>query len=217
MAANTITASGSTSLYSHTTVIVAKGVPDICIRSLKIPQLYLRLPCPEDAPALLGLFTDRLNVQYDKSCSGLDTPEAIASLITQWRDIAPPLERTNVVVVLDGVVIGTGGLGWIGQRSSDGKWIGDAGMMITPAQRGKGYAYEALRMILDHGYRVLIMDEIHVSCVDKNDAFKSLMNVKFGFLAAPCQDKFGNNWIWRITRETWMQSRHAAQVQDREQ
>lgn len=102
------------------------------------------------------------------------------------------------MVVLDGLVIGTGGLGWIGQRSSDGKWIGDAGMMITPAQRGKGYAYEALRMILDYGYRVLIMDEIHVSCVDKNDAFKSLMNVKFGFSAAPCQDKFGNNWIWRI-------------------
>lgn len=152
-----------------------------------------------------------MNVQYDKSCSGLDNPEAVTSLITNWRDIAPPLERTNVVLVLDGIVIGTGGLGWIGQRRSDGKWIGDAGVMITPAQRGKGYAYEALCMIIDHGFRVLGMDEIHVSCVDANTAFKSLMNVKFGFAAVPCEDKFGNNWIWRITREAWMQTPHAAE------
>jgi RimJ/RimL family protein N-acetyltransferase len=113
------------------------------------------------------------------------------------------------VVVLNKRVIGTAGLGWIG-RSVDGKMIGDAGIMLDSDFRGKGYAYEVLRIIIDHGFRVLEMDEIHIATRDANVAMKGLMNSKLRFLASPINDqKFGNEWIWRITRDQWYASAHS--------
>ena len=196
-------------LYHHVTDFYSTNGPSFSINSTKIPALELRVPVNSDAQALLRILSDPSNVQYDKSCDGLDTPEAINALITQWRTFGRPLKRANAVVVINGNTIGTGGLGWIGKRTSDGKMIGDAGILLDTSARGKGYAYEALRIIIDHGFRVLGMDEIHIACVDANVAMKGLMNVKMGFQAFPIQDKqFGNEWIWRISREQWYESPH---------
>jgi RimJ/RimL family protein N-acetyltransferase len=142
--------------------------------------------------------------------------EAIDELIAQWRNIYITLilRRANIVVTVNEHIVGTGGLGWIGLMKSDGKLIGDAGIMLDPDWRGKGYAYETLCMVIDHGFRTLCMEEIHLACVDANSAFKGLMNTRFGFEAAPIQDKmFGNEWIWRIKRNDWYVSRHCAEGQ----
>ncbi|KAL9095470.1 MAG: hypothetical protein Q9165_002341 [Trypethelium subeluteriae] len=196
--------------YTHVTDFHNKDGPSFHASSTRIPQLALRLPVANDAAALLRIFTDRRNVQYDKSCDGLDTSEAIDALINQWRTFGEPLERANVVVVINGETVGTGGLGWIGKRKSDGKMIGDAGILLDSEFRGKGFAYEALRIVIDHGFRVLGMDEIHIACVDANTAMKGLMSSKLRFEAVPIQDKqFGNEWIWRITRDQWYQSPHS--------
>ncbi|CAN9199402.1 unnamed protein product [Alternaria alternata] len=80
-----------------------------------------------DAAALLRLFSDYRNIQYDKSCTGLDSADAIDHLIKQWQVVNLPLQRVNIVVVIDGKTVGTGGLGWIGRRKTDGKLIGDPG------------------------------------------------------------------------------------------
>ncbi|KAF1840312.1 acyl-CoA N-acyltransferase [Cucurbitaria berberidis CBS 394.84] len=212
-----LSSSGSTTIYTHSTDLASRGKSNLHIASLKFPELQLRLPVEDDAAALLRLFTDHRNIQYDKSCSGLDTPTAISALIKQWLDVSQPLKRANIVVVVEGKTVGTGGLGWIGRRKSDGKLIGDAGMMLDSDLRRKGYAYEALCMVIDHGFRVLGMDEVHVSCVDANVAFKGMMNVKFGFGAQPIQDKmFGNEWIWRVTREMWCASEHSDEGRERD-
>ncbi|KAF2110240.1 acyl-CoA N-acyltransferase [Lophiotrema nucula] len=196
--------------YTHTTNLSTKGHAHLQMSSLRFPQLELRLPVADDAEALLHLFSDSRNVQYDKSCDGLDSAFAIDGLINQWQDVGHPLERANVVIVVDGELVGTGGIGWIGHRKSDNILYGDAGIMIDTDYRGKGYAYEALCMIIDHGFRVLGMEEVHVACVDANRALKGLMNVKLGFEATPTQDQlFGNEWIWRITKEMWHKSRHS--------
>jgi RimJ/RimL family protein N-acetyltransferase len=202
--------SGSTSFYTHTNVLSTGDQPSLNMASLVFPELQFRLPSADDAAALLRFFTDQRNVQFDKSCAGLDNASAISDLISQWRNITLPLERANIVVTIDGEVIGTGGLGWIGRRKSDGRLVGDAGIMLDADYRGKGYAYEALCVIIDHGFRVLGMEEIHLACVDANTAFKGLMSGKFGFEAKPIQDKmFGNEWIWRIKRENWVGTRHS--------
>lgn len=211
-----LTSSSSTTFYTHSTNLSHRGHSSLHIASLKFPQLQLRLPVPDDATALLRLFTDHRNIQYDKSCKELDNPSAINFLIKKWQDVGHPLERANCVVVVDGKTVGTGGLGWIGRRKTDDKLVGDAGMMLDSDVRGKGYAYEALCMVIDHGFRVLSMEEVHVSCVDANVAFKALMNVKFGFEPKPIQDKlFGNEWIWRITSEMWCTSAHSAEGREK--
>ncbi|KAI4938018.1 hypothetical protein J4E85_000457 [Alternaria conjuncta] len=213
-----LTATGSTTFYTHSTNLPPNDASSLRITSLMFPQLYLRLPHMDDAAALLQLFTDYRNVQYDKSCAGLDNADAIAILIKQWQVVDIPLQRVNIVVVVEGKTVGTGGLGWIGRRKSDGKLIGDAGLMLDTYYRGSGYGYESLCMVIDHGFAVLGMHEVHIACVDANAAFKGLMNKKFGFQAERIEDKmFGNEWIWRITKEAWEESTHSARGRDQVQ
>ncbi|KAH6881732.1 hypothetical protein BKA58DRAFT_372074 [Alternaria rosae] len=211
-------AAGSTIFYTHSSNLASGGESSLYITSLTCPQLQLRLPSIHDTAALLRIFTDHRNVQYDKSCAGLDSVDAIVNLIKQWQIVDLPLQRANIVIVVDGKTVGTGGLGWVGRRKTDGKLIGDAGLMLDTYYRGSGYGYESLRMVIDHGFAVLGMDEIHIACVDANTAFKGLMNKKFGFPAEVIEDKlFGNEWIWRITKEAWEDSTHSAQGRGRGQ
>lgn len=213
-----LVATSCTTFYTHSTNLSSEGESTLRIKSLTFPQLNLRLPNTNDAAALLRLFTDYRNVQYDESCAGLDSGDAIENLIKQWQVIDLPLQRANIVIEIDGKTVGTGGLGWVGRRKTDGKLIGDAGLMLDTYYRGSGYGYESLRMVIDHGFAVLGMDEIHIACVDANTAFKKLMNKKFGFPAEGIQDKlFGNEWIWRITKEAWEDSTHSAQGRGRGQ
>jgi RimJ/RimL family protein N-acetyltransferase len=196
--------------YWHEIDLHIPEAPRLYIQSKKVPHLQLRLVTPEDAEILLRLFTDQRNVQYDKSCASLDTMAAIEALIQQWSSFTQPIERANLVVVVDGRVIGTGGLGWIG-TDPHGRRVGHAGIMLDSEFRGKGYAYEALRIVIDFGLRVLDLDEVQVSTRDANDAMKGLMNVKMGFPASRIHDeKFGNEWAWRITADEWFRSAHCA-------
>jgi RimJ/RimL family protein N-acetyltransferase len=206
------TTSGATELYSHQTDLYNPTHPQYQITSKKFPQLKLRCPVPTDSDALLGLFTDQRNIQYDKSCDGLNNPTAINGLIKQWSTFNQPLERVNGVIEIDDQVVGTCGLGWIG-TSKEGKMIGDAGIMLDFDFRGKGYAYEALRIAIDHGFRVLGMDEIHIATRDANVAMKGLMSSKLGFPAGPINDeRFGNDWIWKIHWEEWYATVHSRTV-----
>jgi RimJ/RimL family protein N-acetyltransferase len=211
---HTLCQGGSTSFYTHSTCIGLGEQATIHIASLKLPELQLRLPSSDDALALLNLFKDQRNVQYDKSFAGLDNAEAIDESIAQWRNISPIsliLRRANIVVTVNEHIVGTGCLGWIGFRKPDGMLIGDAGIMLDSDWRGKGYAYETLWMVIDYGFRTPGMEEIHLACVNANSAFDGLMNTRFGFEAAPIQDKmFGNEWIRRIMRDDWYVSRHFA-------
>jgi RimJ/RimL family protein N-acetyltransferase len=188
------------SFYVHETDLQTSR---FSIRSTLLP-LELRVVQYSDRGSLLRHYSLEENVQYDASVSGLNTLEAIDGLIEQWRCFEP-LERVNAVVLAEGEFIGTGGLGWIGRkREPDGRRVGDAGIMLNPEARGKGYAYEALRISIDYGFEVLGLEVVELACRDENTAMRGLMDRKFGWKARRIQDeRFGNDWLWSIGKEEW--------------
>lgn len=192
------------SFYTHTTDLqVARHVS---LRSNILPGLELRTPQLEDANALLVAFTDERNVGQDASADGLNTLPAIEGLIHQWSTYDEPLQRVNNVVSINGEVIGCGGLGWIGpSKSHKGETAAAAGIMINTPQRGKGYAFEGLRMVFDHAFRVLGMHEVRLGTKSENLGFCGLMEGKFklekGVLNP--KDQFGNDVVFRVWRDKW--------------
>jgi RimJ/RimL family protein N-acetyltransferase len=203
------TESNISDFYSHDTDLYNSIQPRFRITSKRMPLLVLRSPIPNDASDLLRILTDERNIQHDRSVEGLGDPAVIDGMIKKWSTFTRPLERANVVIVVDGKTVGIGGFGHIGKKP-DGKLIGDAGIMLDSDLRGEGYAYETLRITIDHGFRVLGLDGVQISCTDVNTPMKGLMNKKFGFVAIPLEDKrFGNDWLWKITRDEWLACAHS--------
>lgn len=200
--------SQSSSFYTHQTDLYSDINPHFSVKSTTLP-LELRNPTVNDASALLRHFTDQRNVQHDSSVAGLDTPPAIETLIKQWNTFTDPLDRVNAVAVIDGKTVGSGGIGWIGSKP-DGTRVGDAGIMLDTEVRGKGYAYEALRITIDYGLRVLGLDEVHLATRDVNIPMRGLMDKKLGFEGKRIQDtRFGNDWLWEIGKEQWLACQHS--------
>lgn len=187
----------------------------VTLTSLTRP-LILRAPTLDDAPALISHFSDTRNTQHDRSVHGLDNPEAIIALIERWSTVSSPPKALNFVVEIEGEVVGVGGLGWIGytksktdaarskEDSSNDIYVGAAGIMLDTRVRGKGYAVEALRMIMDYAFTVLRLDEVRVGSTGANVAMKGLMENKFGLVGERIEpDQFGNEWVWRIRKDEW--------------
>jgi RimJ/RimL family protein N-acetyltransferase len=192
--------------YSHETDLYHPTTPRLHMVSKRMPSLQLRSPQSRDAEALLRILTDQRNVQFHSSVDGLGDPAAIDGMIEQWNKFTQPLERANVVAVINGKTVGIGGFGWIGKKQGD-TMIGAAGIMLDSEFRGQGYGLEILRITIDHSFQVLGLDQVQVACRDANAAMKVLMNSKLGFPAISTErDRFGNEWIWKITREEWSNS-----------
>lgn len=189
--------------YKHTTDLAK---PQVSIHSSSLP-LELRLALPSDAEALLRVFSEPSNIEHDSSAAGLSTLPAIEEMIQRWNTLADPLTRLNFVVVASGDVVGVGGMGYIYTRE-DGMRIGDAGIMINPEARGKGYAYESMRMTIDHAFRVLNLDEVTVEMKEANVAMRGLMEKRFEMKPvvsrAQGDPKFGNEYSYRVKREEWL-------------
>ena len=169
-----------------------------------MPSLELRSPTPSDAGALLRIVTDPRNIEHDRSLDGLGNPAAIDNMIKNWNSFTQPLERANVVIVINGKTVGIGGFGWIGKKE-DGTLVGSAGIMLDSEYRGNGYGFETLQITIDHGFQVLGLDHVQVECRDANAPIKALMNSKFGFVADAIEgDQYGNDWVWRIDRKMWV-------------
>lgn len=190
--------------------------PTVRLESLIYP-LVLRTPTPADAPSLLRHFSDERNTKHDLSVRGLDNSAAISKLIESWSTISTPLSGLNVVVEVEGDVVGVGGLGWIGldraaqkdwQEEGEGKeelLVGDVGIMLDTNVRGQGYAVAALGMVIDYGFGVLGLDECRIASTDANMAMKGLMEKRFGLVGKRTEkDRFENEWVWTVRRKDWV-------------
>lgn len=190
--------------------------PTVKLESLIYP-LVLRTPTSADAPSLLRHFSDERNTQHDLSVRGLDNSAAIAKLIESWSTISTPLSGLNVVVEVEGEVVGVGGLGWIGldkaaQREGQGEGegkeaplVGDVGIMLDTKVRGQGYAVAALGMVIDYGFGVLGLDECRIAATDENMAMRGLMEKRFGLVGKRIEkDQFENEWVWTVGRKDWV-------------
>ena len=156
-------------------------------------------------------------MENDLSVVNLDT-EAIDRLTLSWLSICHPLTQLTLVVVAEGVPVGISGMGWIGSchQSFDhsalverGDRAGAAGIMLNPEALGKGYGYEALRMTIDFGLRVLGLKEMRVVTLSANIALRTLMEGKFGMLPNVEEpDRFGNDLLWTFEKDEWLARQH---------
>lgn len=189
--------------YTHHTDLSDRSNAKVSIVSDTLP-IELRLAVPADAPALLKVFSDPRNVEHDPSAAGLDTLPAIEKMIMKWGNLPDALTRLNLVVLAKGEIVGLSGSGHIYTRE-DGKRVADAGIIINPEARGKGYAYESLRITIDYSLRILQLDEVTVEMRDANMAMRGLMDKKFGLRPTVSPDlKFGDEYSYRVTRKEWL-------------
>lgn len=84
----------------------------------------------------------------------------------------------------------------------NGSRVGDAGVMINPDARGKGYAYESLRITIDYALRVLGLDGVTVQMGEANVEMRGLMDRKFG--VTPTISASGDEYCYRFGREGWL-------------
>lgn len=83
--------------------------------------------------------------------------------------------------------------------------VGDLGIMLDTRVRGKGYAVEVLRIMIDYGFGPLGLDECRVAATDQNVAMRGLMEKRFGLVGERIEkDQFENEWIWRLERWEWV-------------
>ncbi|MCJ1397935.1 hypothetical protein MMC11_001131 [Xylographa trunciseda] len=199
----------SQSFYTHDTMLYAEDNPHVIIRSAKLP-LVLRSPTSDDAAALLQIFSDPRNLEHDESAGGLDTPEAIHAMIINWVAFTDPLTHMSLVIEAEGNAVGVGGFGWIGalKDGSDGR-VGDAGVMLNPEARGKDYAYEAMRMTIDHALRVLQFDEVTISLTKANTAMRGLMDKKFRLPPKEFKGDHGMDLQYSIKKDDWLSQLHS--------
>lgn len=166
------------------------GHPNPTLTSQSLPDLTLRLPTKSDIPSVTAILNNKANSQFDKSISTA-TPEELTSIAERWTTITEPLTYLNFLVFHDEAEepLGIAGLGWIGpvndtnNANDDGEpqeKAGAAGIVLQPFARGKGYAYEALRMVFDYGVRELGLVEIRVGSFSGNVAMRGVMEGKFG-------------------------------------
>ena len=198
--------------YTHTSNSPnSKSLALATLTSSTLP-LTLRTLLPHDIPVLAQLFSDPANTQDDLSVSKMSQAE-LETMINEWLIYTSPLKRINFLVLASGAPIGISGLGWIGWRRADDESsgrAGAAGVMLRPEARGKGYAYEALRMSIDYGLRELELVEIRIGTTSKNFAMRGLMEKKFGMPAEVEEpDRFGNDLMWRIGKEDWLKQEHS--------
>ena len=95
--------------YSHVTNFASRSHGSVSIQSETL-ALELRTVVPNDASALLRIFSDEDNVRHDPSAAGLKSLPAIERLITSWTNFTDPLTRLSLVGVVKGEVIGLSGM-----------------------------------------------------------------------------------------------------------
>lgn len=175
--------------------------------------LTLRAFIPEDAAVLTSILSNPENTKDDLSVATMQ-PTDIEALVHKWVTEAPssPLTQHNLLVLVDGVVVGITGFGWIGpcktqSDDNDASFVekelaGAVGVVLNPEARRKGYGYEALRISIDYGLRELGLSEVRLGTTSRNVGMKGLMERKFGWVKTEVveADRFGNDLLWRIGR-----------------
>lgn len=194
----------STSVSQSYKLVSHPGDPAFKLQSTST-DLILRLPTITEIPILVDVLETKENSEFDKSVSEA-TSEELESIAWRWTTVARPLTHLNFLIWDHDNPIGIAGLGWIGAcDGNDGCRAGAAGVMIQPFARGKGHAYEALKMVFDYGLRELGLVEIRVGSHSGNVPMKMLMERKLGLKAEVCEDgvdKFGNDLLWIVKKET---------------
>lgn len=140
-------------------------------------RLYLHTPTLDELWYRKQLMSDPntmgYNSGYDLDFEGYDRQTGcIAFPESQWRDWyayfigqEPKRYYAYIVRLQDNAFIGE-----VNIHKNDGAVWHEMGIVIRADQRGKGYAVEALRLLLKHAFEVLKVDAIHNDFEASRDA-----------------------------------------------
>lgn len=193
--------------------------------------IHLRPLLPSDAAAFARLVSDP-RAASDPAVRPIDASTA-RDVISRMRDSAskPTMldpsgtgvvvsgpDRVNLAVVLDNEkeeqVIGLGGYGAIKTREG-GRRVGDVGVLIDPAFRGKGYATEALRLAIDWGFAGveeggLQLDLVSITTLSDNEPVVRLVRDKLGVRVEPVEREVEGGKgdkreiYWELRKQDWV-------------
>ncbi|KAG2184571.1 hypothetical protein INT43_000480 [Umbelopsis isabellina] len=182
------------------------GQLNIELKSETLPIL-LRVPGPSDAKALLEILNNPSNTEFDPHAGDGNLQLAdIENIITRMCSSAAMdiPDRVNLVVVdtsLDNQVVGLGGFGHI---ATDGdERIGDAGIMLQPEARGKGYGVEAIKLTMKYAFDELKLNAVTLTMLKKNVAMWTLIEQKLKLQGTERESEFGTEKSYMVRAKDW--------------
>jgi RimJ/RimL family protein N-acetyltransferase len=222
----------ATTSYSHLPTTLRSSTHPLVLRTLE----------PEDAEAFAALLSDPENTRFESSqppaAMAVSTAEVVIgrmldsagtpTVLVDEKVQSGPGRVNLAVVALVGEAeefIGLGGFGSIkdldaetgeqvqaGSDTSKTIRVGDVGVMLTPAARGKGYAGETVRLACEWGFRAaadggLQLDRITAGTLVENQPMLAILEKKLGWTGVRCPappGKPGTEQVsFEVTKETW--------------
>lgn len=198
------------------------GFLDTKLYSPKLP-LLLRNPELNDAKAFAAILSNPANTEFDPMCSPDPIPESKAlEIITAMRTSAAESipSRVNLVIVLlpstgadeAGQLIGLSGFGGIDEIK--GKRWADAGAMINPEFRGRGYAIESMRLSIEFALEKLSVEGISCEMLQMNLSMINLVEKRFGWVGKKSEGKYGKEIRYEIGRDEWERTKERLDRRD---
>ena len=144
---------------------------------LTTERLVLRPLAASDAPALYAIFSDPAVVRYWSTESWTDISFAEAAIARAQEAYREETElRFAIELASSRELIGTVGLHHFFNQNKRC----ELGYALGSAHWGKGYAFEALRAALDHGFREVDLNRVEADIDPRNEASGRLLE-KLGF------------------------------------
>jgi [ribosomal protein S5]-alanine N-acetyltransferase len=167
-------------------------------------RLLLRSPEVTDAAAIVANVMNPENVAFLPHLNHRNhTVERYSELIQQWRMSSLKSDLFLVIVRREDDKI-VGDCMFESFRPLGKEWDeGDCGVMIDSAERGKGYAQEALRTLFDFAFGSLGLERLTMSTAEENTPMRGLAT-KMG-LQGHLEPKStaGRHVVFRLSEEDW--------------
>lgn len=146
-------------------------------------RLILRTPQPADRPALYAMWADPVAM---KDLGPVKTAEQSDAALARHASYGPDLGFQSVVRRADNAVIGFCGLKIAGDDTPVANDL-EAGWMIARAHWRQGYALEAMRAVLDWGWRNTAAPRVVAITAGCNEKSRSVMD-RLGMIHKPALD-----------------------------
>lgn len=133
---------------------------------LRTPRLLLREFSADDAPAVAAYHRDpRFQRFYPERLHAEREAHALVERFLAWQREEPRCRYQLAVALADpGEPIGSVGL----RSAAAGARVADLGFELAPDHWGRGYATEAARALLEHGFGALGLHRVHAHCIADN-------------------------------------------------
>lgn len=177
-------------------------------------RLVLRMPEPDDL-AWQQIWLNTPAVM--RHLGGVRSSDAVAAGVAQnakaWAEDEPAF--WTVVLRTTGAVIGKCGLSWIHEDLAPPSIYGavQIGWSLAEPFWGQGYASEAARAVLRHGFEAMALAEIWAQTSDSNAASTRMM-ARLGLIRQPDLSYSDPDYpvldnpavVYRLTRAEWLRA-----------